>query len=143
MRIRMGSGTKTIFRMLSHGKGTDTTIERRLPVGTEVVKFDKLKAEVTLDYRLAKRDPVTGKTIFYIDEDRGVNVGYNGLTQDWKGIDGKYTFHTQVKKDMEDIQTAKAGDVFKWVKIGVIMTIVNIAGLVMAVLFLASGKANI
>lgn len=67
------------------------------PDGT--VLFNELQVQVVLDpaLRLA-----TGQ--IFIDAERGVQIRYEGL-KGWVGIDGRYTYAAQVKRDARDLQT--------------------------------------
>jgi len=77
-----------------------------------------------------------GKEI-WIDAEKGVQVQYRGLTG-WVGVDGRYTFAAQIKKDAQDLQT-RGFDFSKYVW-PIIIFVLGVMGALVAALAFSVGK---
>lgn len=89
----------------------------------------RLGLRVLLDGRMVRQRTVL------IDSARGVQVDYDGI--EWTGIDGKYSYHMEVRRTIQAMASAKIADLLKWAKLAVVLTAVTLAALIISVIVLA------
>lgn len=125
---------KLRYRLIDFAGRRNIIVERK-PTDDGRYRSEKYKFDCPIDGSAL----FNGGTEAWIDVNRGVQItNFDGITEEWVGIDGRFSYRAEVGKQWALIQAAKLGDLMKYAKIVIALVLVAVASPFLALLLKGS-----